>query len=132
MRTRFERSRDSILQTVDVRSKDRLKHLSNTLEGRKQKEIDNITVILDELQKTIQTELSKESEPEQLKLFTDDERLQLRRDNEALRARLARIPDEREKEIEAIEGRYAGFTDRTFPVAVIFLVPESVAKGATA
>lgn len=132
MRTRFERSRDSILQTVDARSKDRLKYLSNTLDSRKQKEIENIAVILDELQKTIQAELGKESEPEQLKLFTDDERLQLRRDNEALRARLARIPNEREKEIEAIEGRYAGFTDRTFPVAVIFLVPESVAKGATA
>jgi len=42
-----------------------------------------------------------------------------------LEARLARIPTEREQEIQAIETRYTKIDDRTFPVAVIFLVPES-------
>lgn len=127
MRTRFERSKDSILQTIDARSKDRLRFLSNTLENRKQKEIENIITVLNELEKAIHKELDKELEPEQLNLFSEDERLQLRRDTEALKARLGRIPDEREKEIEAIEKRYADFVDRTFPVAVVFLVPESLA-----
>ena len=57
-------------------------------------------------------------------LFTEDERTQLRRDIAALDARLARIPDERKMETEAIEVRYAKLDDRTFPVAVIFIVPE--------
>jgi hypothetical protein len=29
----------------------------------------------------------------------------------------------------AIEKRYAGLTDRTFPVAVVFLIPESQKGG---
>ena len=49
----------------------------------------------------------------------------MRRDHDALRARLARIPEEREHEITAINHRYADYAARTFPVAVIFLVPES-------
>ena len=48
----------------------------------------------------------------------------MRRDTEALKLRLARIPGEKEQEIEAIRQRYEGYAVRTFPVAVIFLVPE--------
>jgi len=128
MKTRFERSYDAILQTVEARSKDRLKHLINTLNGQKQKEIENIRIVLDELEKAILIELNKE-DPEQFELFSEDERLQLRRDNDALRARLARIPSEREDEIHAIEKRYDGFAERTFPVAVVFLVPASLMNG---
>ena len=53
-------------------------------------------------------------------------------DTAALEARLARIPAERQQEAEAIETRYAKLNDRTFPVAVIFLVPESAAQGGAA
>jgi hypothetical protein len=42
-----------------------------------------------------------------------------------LEARLARIPAERIQEVKAIEIRYAKLDDRTFPVAVVFLVPKS-------
>ena len=132
VRTRFERSQSSILQSVDARSKDRLKYLSNTLQGRKQHEIENITAVLDELGKAIQAELKKDQQPEQLSLFSEDERTQLRRDTAALEARLARIPAERIQEAQAIEARYDNFVDRTFPVAVVFLVPESVARGGLA
>ena len=82
---------------------------------------------MDELSRTIEQELRREHEPEQLALFTEDERTQVRRDTDALRARLARIPEEKEQEIQAIEHRYRDFTARTFPVVVIFLVPESQA-----
>lgn len=132
VRARFERSQSSILQSVDARSKDRLKYLSNTLLGRKQHEIENITAVLDELGKAIQAELKKDQQPEQLSLFSEDERTQLRRDKAALEARLARIPIERIQEAQAIEARYDNFVDRTFPVAVVFLVPESVARGGLA
>ena len=129
VRTRFERYQSAILQSVDARSKDRLKHLSNTLQGRKKSEIENIDTVLDELEKAIKTELKKEQEPVQLSLFSEDERTQLRRDTAALEARLARIPTERILEAQSIETRYGNFVDRTFPVAVVFLIPESAAKG---
>ena len=122
---RFEKQKDAIEQAFHARSRDRLRNLENTLQSRRDQEIKNILLVLDELAKAIEQELKKETEPEQLALFSEDERLQVRRDSDALKARLARIPDEKEQEIEAIEERYDGFAARTFPVAVIFLVPES-------
>lgn len=121
---RFERSQAAIMEAVWARSRDRLKNLESTLDARKQQEIQNISGTLDELTRTIELELLKEP-PAQLSLFSEDERTQVRRDNEALRARLMRIPQERLSEIEAIERRFEGFTDHTFPVAVIFLVPDN-------
>ncbi len=125
LRTRFDRQQEAIQKAVDARSKERLRFLTNTLQARKQQEIDDIGTVLDELDNAIQSELKKEQQPEQLSLFTEDERTQLRRDIAALEARLARIPDERRMETHAVEARYAKLDDRTFPVAVIFVVPES-------
>ena len=117
------------MQAVEARSRDRLKNLENTLESRKQQEIGNITVVLDELEKAIGQELLKAVEPEQLGFkfpnYSEEERTQVRRDTEALKLRLARIPGEREQEVEAIRKRFEGYAVRTFPVAVIFLVPEN-------
>jgi len=124
LKRRFEKTQDSILQAVDARSRDRLRNLETTLETRKQQDIANITSVLDELEKAIEGELRKEREPEQLLLFSEDERTQVRRDNEALKLRLARIPEERQQEVATIRQRYEGYAVRTFPVAVIFLVPE--------
>ena len=132
IRVRFDRSQSAILQSVDARSKDRLKFLTNTLLTRKQQEVADIGAVLDELEKSIQNELKKDEQPAQLSLFTEDERTQLRRDTAALEARLARIPAERLQEAQAIETRYAKLNDRTFPVAVIFLVPESAVQGGAA
>ncbi|MGO9267970.1 MAG: DISARM system SNF2-like helicase DrmD [Candidatus Binataceae bacterium] len=124
LKRRFEKHQDSILQALEARSRDRLRNLETTLETRKQQEIANITSVLDELERAIQDELRRETEPEQLALFSEDERTQVRRDTEALKLRLARIPGEKEQEIDAIRQRFEGYAVRTFPVAVIFLVPE--------
>jgi hypothetical protein len=124
LKRRFDKNQDSILQAVEARSRDRLRNLETTLETRKQQDIANITSVLDELEKAIEGELRKEREPEQLSLFSEDERIQVRRDTEALKLRLARIPGEKEQEIETIRQRFEGYAVRTFPVAVIFLVPE--------
>jgi hypothetical protein len=132
LRLRFDRANAGILQSVDARSKDRLRFLANTLQTRKQQEIGDIGSVLDELEKAIQAELKKDQQPEQLPLFSEDERTQVRRDAAALEARLQRIPSERVQEIKAIETRYAKLDDRTFPVAVIFLVPESASLGGAA
>jgi hypothetical protein len=130
LRVRFDRQQEAILKAVDARSKERLRYLTNTLQTRKQQEVGDIGTVLDELETAIQSELKKEQQPEQLSLFTEDERTQLRRDIAALEARLARIPDERRMETQAIEARYAKLDDRTFPVAVIFVVPESAGGAA--
>jgi len=132
IRVRFDRAQSAILQSIDARSKDRLKFLTNTLQTRRQQEVADIGAVLDELEKSIQNELKKDQQPAQLSLFTEDERTQLRRDTAALEARLARIPAERLQEAQAIETRYAKLNDRTFPVAVIFLVPESAVQGGAA
>jgi superfamily II DNA or RNA helicase len=125
LQRRFQKHREAVLSAVEARSRDRLRNLGNTLDLRKRQEIESIGTVLDELKKSIEDELRKEEEPEQLALFSEDERLQVRQDHDALRARLARIPDERREEIAAIEVRFANYDVRTFPVAVIFLVPDN-------
>ncbi len=65
LRSRFERSENALLQTVDARSKDRLKHLINTLNTRKDQEIEDITNVLSELEKAIQAELHKDEQSQQ-------------------------------------------------------------------
>lgn len=128
---RFEKQESSIRSAMEARSKDRLRFLENTLTRRKDEEIKDLTSILDELEKTIRNELNDDALPQQMVLpgFEPEERNQIRKDIEALRLRLVRIPEERELEKTAIEKRYAGLTDRTFPVAVVFLVPESQVGG---
>ena len=128
----FTNVEEAILQTAEARSRDRLHNLKNTLETRKRQEIGNISAVLDELAHSIERELKKDTEPKQLALFSEDERTQVHRDAEALRARLARIPEEKDQEIVAIAQRYDSFAARTFPVAVVFLVPESMAGRAGA
>ena len=128
LKLRFDRNLDSVQNTIDARSRERLKDLEGTLRRRRDTEIKDISTILSELEISIKDELQKEKEPEQLKLDfpNDDERTQVRRDFDALRARLSRIPEERDQEIQTIEHRYADYVARTFPVAVVFLVPQSI------
>jgi hypothetical protein len=132
LRARFDRAQSAILQAVHARSKDRLRFLATTLRAREQQEIDDIGSVLNELENAIQSELTKDQQPEQMSLFTEDERTQLKRDTASLEARLKRIPAERIEEIKSIETRYAKLDDRTFPVAVVFLVPKSAVQGGAA
>ena len=127
LRTRFDKQRDSVLAAVEARSKDRLRFLVNTIETRKRKETDDIRQVLDDLERALKTEIAAEQQPLQLSLFSEDERTQLKRDRAALEARLARIPKEREQELRAIEERHSNAVEHTFPVAVILLVPNSLA-----
>ncbi|UVF22802.1 DISARM system SNF2-like helicase DrmD (plasmid) [Microvirga terrae] len=127
LRTRFDKQRDSILAAVEVRSKDRLRFLGNTIETRKRKESGDIRQVLDDLEQALRAEIAAEQQPQQLSLFSEDERTQLKRDRAALEARLARIPNEREQELLAIEERHSNVVEHTFPVAIVLLVPNSLA-----
>ena len=62
-------------------------------------------------------------------IFSDLEKEELKRDLSALRARLEQIPDEREKEVASIEKHYSDAKALTFPIAVVFLVPETASWG---
>ncbi len=127
LRTRFDKQRDSVLAAVEARSKDRLRFLVKTIETRKRKEAEDICQVLDDLERALRTEIAAEQQPVQLSLFSEDERTQLKRDREALETRLARIPKEREQELRAIEERHSNAVEHTFPVAVVLLVPNSLA-----
>ena len=97
--------------------------MERLLQERADKETADIQAVLTELAQAIEAEL-EEPGYEQLELFSDAERTQLSRNTQALRHRLARIPDEVEAEQVAIHARYADPEPRLFPVAVTFLVPE--------
>lgn len=124
----YDIAQDSIFAAVEARSKDRLKFLENTLSRRKQADIDDITTVLTDLQEAITTELTN-SKAVQLELWAEDERQQLRKDLDALAARLKRIPEELKQEISSIEHRYIDYQHRTFPVAVVFIIPQGFGKG---
>ena len=126
--SRFTKARDAIMDTVLARSKDRLRNLANTIDTRRRQEIRDIQQVLDDLEASLTEELVKDSQPQQLSLFSEDERLQLTRDISALEARLERIPAEKEAETRTIKARHANATDHTFPVAIIFVVPESMTE----
>lgn len=124
---RYDSASDSILTAIDARSRDRLQYLESALQRRQKMEEEDIEGLLAELEKAIAREIKEAALPVQMELWSDTEKQQLRRDVEALRARLARIPAEREQEVESIRQRYTGLMHRTFPVAIIVVVPQSFA-----
>lgn len=131
LKERFYQNESSIMRAVEARSKDRLRDLEQTISRRKESEINDIIRILDDLDANIRKELK---DPGLVQMtfgfFNDEEKSQLQKDRNALQTRLERIPGEKEQEKATIEKHYANPQDRTFPVAVIFLVPQTKAWGA--
>jgi len=125
LKDRFERHEDALMAAVEARSRDRLKFLENTLDRRMKSEIADVRTVLDELEASIRKELKSDRQGDQLYLtgFSPEEMSQVKKDVHALEARLARIPEEREEEKAVIEKHYANPVDRTFPVAVVFIIP---------
>ncbi len=115
-----------LVQAMEARMKDRLDGMQKMLEERKQKEINDTREVLGELKKMIEHELA-EPDYMQLELWNNSERDQYNRNITALQLRLKQIPEEMEREIEAVNQRYADPQPRLFPVAVTFLVPEKYA-----
>ncbi len=128
LKTAWPKIEAGALAAAEARSNDRMKHLQSTLERRRTQEMEDITKVLDELARSIRLRLG-EADPAQLSFWTTEEQEQLRRNGDSLRTRLAAIPEEVDKERALIVGRYADPSARTFPVAVVFVVPESMARG---
>ena len=115
----------SLMQSLEARAKQRVNGLINELKESEEKECSDITSILKELTRAIENELN-DNQPKQLGFWKDEEREQLRRDEEALRYRLRQIPGELENELNRIHTHYANPQHRMYPVSVIFLVPEKM------
>jgi superfamily II DNA or RNA helicase len=127
MRDRFSaiwpNLRQSVAEALRARTKDRTENLDATLAELASREKRNIAEILNELKRTLEAELTT---PDQLPL---DLGLDNRAGSEELLTRrVAQIPGEIEAEHAQIDRRFAGPTPRLFPVAVTFLVPESLAR----
>jgi superfamily II DNA/RNA helicase len=119
--------RDPLVRSLEIRMRDRTANLGRWLEERAEKEASDMRAILEELENHIWAELEEAEQP-QLELFSTPEREQFERNKGALRERLESIPEEIERETEAIRARYADPTPRLFPVAVTYLIPEKIAR----
>lgn len=113
-----------LLQSLEARMTDRTKNLQKFLDERSEQEVVKLTVILQELEKSIRETLNEKDEPQQRFEWSDGERQQRERDLNSLRTRLKEIPDELARETEHLRSRYRDPQPRLFPIAVTFLVPH--------
>lgn len=128
--TQWSAIEDAVRAALEARTAERMKYLNATLERRRDQEVTDVTGILTELKASIERELVR-PEPPQLAFWSTEEQDQLRRNRHGLDARAAAIPKEIEETTAAIRARFAEPVARTFPVALTFLVPESMARGGT-
>lgn len=117
-----------LAESLEARVKERKAAIHRTLQARSDKEAKDIASILAELRNAIEKELSDPAYIQPM-LFDDPEQERYERNKDAMRQRLREIPEEIERETEAIRSRFANPQARMFPVAVTFLVPEKLSRG---
>jgi hypothetical protein len=115
-----------LASALDQRIRQRTANLGSQLAERAARESADIRAVLEELAAAIEEDLREEVVQMELDLFSTSERDQYRRDEEALRTRLAQIPDEIAEEERLVQARYADPEPRSFPVAVTFLIPAGL------
>lgn len=123
----WDRLEDGVTKALQAREAERTETLANRLATRRDREIADVTDVMSELARRIEQELA--DPVGQLELFGDD-LLERQRDVASLEARLAEIPAEIERETGRITARYSDAAPRSFPFAVVFVVPRSIAGGA--
>lgn len=121
----WPKHQEPVNKALEARKNERAESLSKILIERRDKEMRDSEAILEELATAIRAELHKKPE-QQLSLWPQTEAEQFRRDREALKGRLARIPEEIVAEKKAIMARYENVTSRLFPVALSFIAPKGL------
>lgn len=116
----------ALRNALQARMTERTANLERFLEERAAKEMADSAFILNELRKSILSELD-EPDVQQLPLFSPEEKSQLERNIDSLRARAEEIPAEIEREKRAVAARYADPTPHLFPISITYLVPERFA-----
>ena len=120
---------EALLQSLEVRMRERTSGLQKFLAERAEKEMNDITTILTELRTTILAELHQPDVVQlQLASFNTSEKEQFERNMSALTERVEQIDSEIEQERAHIRKRFADPQSRLFPVAVTYLVPERMAR----
>ena len=112
-----------LIQSLEARMTERTRNLQNFLDDRSEREVANLTAVMQELERSIRETLADKDDPQMQFDWSEAEKQQRDRDIGSLRARLAEIPDELERESEHLRDRYRDPQPRLFPVAVTFLVP---------
>ena len=126
----YQQRQPNVQSALDARAKERLESIKRTLENRAQREKNDIEQVLKELEKSIQTQLknSENGSVYQLELWNNEEREQLTKNIDYLKHRLREIPQEIEEEKKRIDLRYSEPDIRTFPAAVMFLIPQKMVR----
>jgi len=121
---------ERVIQALKRRASDVGNGLLRTFEVRANEASESITRILTELKTHIEDRLES-PEFEQLKLdleaASEEQRQQLRFDEQKLRARLEQIPHEIEQEAAAVRERFDDPKPRMFPAALTIVIPERLA-----
>ena len=116
-----------LLQALEARMTDRTKNLQKFLDDRAEREVTNFSAVMAELDRSIRETLADKDDAQMQFDWTAEEKQQRERDLGGLRARLAQIPGELDREVQHLRDRYRDPQPRLFPVAVTFLVPHRAA-----
>jgi hypothetical protein len=120
---------DPVLLAIQARATERHQSLTKRLADQVDSDVAAMRSALESLAASINAELGRIDEPEQLTFgFDASERAQFDLDVGSLRARLDALPAEADAEEAAIRGRYEDQAIRLFPAAVTFLVPRRLAQ----
>ena len=123
----WDKCAEPLMAALVKRQEERSASLQQNLQDRAHQEVEDITKILTELRISIEQEL-KQPQVEQLELFSSVEKEQFERNMSSLKTRLQQIPQESEQETATIRARFANPQARLFPLAVVYLVPEKMAR----
>jgi hypothetical protein len=117
---------EALLTSLVRRQQERAESLAAVLARRADEDARAVVEVLEELARSIRTELGHSAANLQLSLplFAADERIQVERDLDALQRRLEEIPAEAEAEAALVRRRYGDPTPRLFPAAIEVCVPE--------
>lgn len=122
----------AVFRSVEARAEELTTGLEKRLAERAAEETTTVDALLTDLRTSIEARIreleGEEGQQMRLAFENDEQRQQFVRDTEALRRRLTELPGEREREQAAIRRRFAAPSQRVFPAAVTFLVPERLAR----
>jgi len=112
-----------LAQALEARMTERTKNLQKFLDERSEREVANVTAVIQELKSSIHETLAAKDDKQMQFDWTVEEKSQRERDIGSLNNRLKELPAELAREIEHLRSRYRDPQPRLFPVAVTFLVP---------
>jgi superfamily II DNA or RNA helicase len=119
---------DGLSSAIQWRTTTRRESLERTLAQRQEAEQSRITANLEQFAATLRAQLDKGDEQDALfsavEAQSKEEIAQYHRDRRSWEERLRRLEGERDRELEQVAARYADPQPHSFPVAVIFVVPQ--------